>query len=127
MIDVWLALALCFAVVAMIIITYTRRVVEMTLTDQFRAAESLAQGRIPAQWQARIQRRLSLERVMTWGREPATGARLAIQNLDRLVLYFERSPFFENEEARGLLLTKLRETRGRWQAMTWEQIQDECC
>jgi len=99
----------------------------MSLTDQFRAAECLSQGRIPAQWQARIQRRVSLERAIPWGRKHATGARLAIQNLDRLLRYFERSPFFENEEARGLLLIKLRETRGRWQTMTWEQIQNEHC
>lgn len=43
--------------------------------------------------------------------------------IDRLIQFFEKSPFFENAEARELLLRQLKETRQRWSTMTWEEIE----
>jgi hypothetical protein len=101
---------------------YTRRVANVALTDQFRAGETIVNGRIPDQWVAQINRRLASPRFL---RRDASGTELALEKIDKLYRFYEKSPFFENEKTRQLLLEQLRETRERWAKMTWEELVSE--
>lgn len=115
-----LVLVVTFALIITFIMIYTRRVVDAVLTDPFRAAESITDGKFPEKWVMQINRRL------VPGLQPKTsGTELALQKIDKLIRFFEKSPFYENAEARELLLTQLKETRQRWVQMTWEEIRKD--
>jgi hypothetical protein len=120
-----LVVVIAFALVAIFITIYTRRVVDSALTDPFRAAESITNGNFPKKWYMQINRRLALKRVIPALTPEASGTEQALQKIDRLIRFFVKSPFFENAEARELLLTQLKETRQRWAKMTWEEIGKE--
>jgi len=117
-----LVIALAFAVVAIFLAIYTRRVADLLLTERFRAAEAISEGRVPEAWIVQINQRLKRRHWILSRREPASGAALALEKLVRLRLFFDKSPFFETPEARGLLLAQLDETRARWEKMTWDEI-----
>jgi hypothetical protein len=69
-----------------------------------------------------INRRLAFPRVL---RRDISGTELALDKIDKLYRFYEKSPFFENEKARELLLEQLQETRERWAKMTWEELMSE--
>lgn len=117
-----LFLATAFAVVTLLLTLYMRRVADVALTDQFRAGETIVDGRIPDQWVVQINRRLAFPRVL---RRDISGTELALDKIDKLYRFYEKSPFFENEKARELLLEQLQETRERWAKMTWEELMSE--
>lgn len=121
----FLALGIAFALVAMIIIAFTRRVADVTLTDQFRAAESISNGRFPEKWFIQINQFLALRRMIPVQRSGSPGTKKAVEKIDRLIRFFEKSPFFETEEARELLLKRLKDTRQHWLNMTWDEIEKE--
>ena len=125
MFGILLAAVIAFAMVAAFIAFYIRRVADIAITDHFRAAESIANGKFPEKWYVQINRRLGQSRVLPSFIPAATGIEQALQNIDRLSRFFEESPFFENAQARELLLTQLRETRRRWEDMTWQDISKE--
>jgi hypothetical protein len=114
-----LSAAAAFAIVVGLIIVYVRRVAGVALTDEFRAAETIVDGRLPSKWAAQINRRLALTRLL---RRNVTGTELALDKIDKLVRFYAKSPFFEDERARKLLLARLQETRERWAKMTWEEL-----
>jgi hypothetical protein len=120
-----LFLATAFAVVTLLLTLYVRRVADVALTDQFRAAETIVNGRVPDQWVVQINRRIAWESRLPLFRRGVSRTELALAKIDKLYRFYERSPFFENEEARELLLTQLRETRERWGKMTWEELVSE--
>ena len=122
MIGILLAAAIAFALVATFIAFYIRRVADLAITDQFRAAESIANGKFPEKWYVQINRRLERNRVLPSFIPATTGIKQALQNIDQLTRFFEKSPFFENAQVRDLLLSQLRETRQGWVNMTWEEI-----
>ena len=120
-----LIIFILFALVVLFIAAYTRAVADAALTDPFRAAESITSGMFPQKWSVQIERRLALKRLMPGIIPEVSGASQALQKIDRLIRYFDQSPFFETAEARELLLTMLKETRQRWLTMTWEEINKE--
>jgi len=120
-----LLVAAAFAIIVGLLTVYTRRVADLTLTDKFRAAESIVNGRMPAQWVVQINRRMAWRGVMRLFGRDVPGTDLALAKIDKLFRFYENSPFYENAEARELLLTKLRETRVRWAKMTWEELVSE--
>lgn len=117
-----LFLAVAFAIIARLLTVYMRWVADGALTDQFRAAETIVNGRIPDQWVVQINRRIAWRRRMRLLRRDVSGTELALAKIDKLYRFYENSPFFENEEARELLLIQLRETRERWAKITWEEL-----
>ena len=117
--------ALAFALIARLLAAYMRRVADLTLTDQFRAAETIVNGRVPDKWVVQINRRLAIGDKMSLFRRDVSGTELALAKIDKLYRFYENNPFFETAEARELLLTELRETRGRWAKMTWEELVSE--
>jgi len=125
MIFFLIVFVIVFAVVVFLIAIYTRQVADMALTGQFRAAENITNGHFPQKWAVQINRRLALQRMIPVITPEVSGIELALQKLDRLVRFFEKSPFFENAQARELLLSQLKETRQRWSTMTWEEIEKE--
>ena len=120
-----LLVAAATAIIVALLAAYTRRVADLTLTDKFRAAEAIVDGRVPAQWVVQINRRMAWGGLMRLFGRDVSGTQLALAKIDRLVRFYENSPFYENAEARELLLTELRETRGRWARMTWEELVSE--
>jgi hypothetical protein len=118
-----LSVAAVFAIIVGFLVAYTRRVANVALTDQFRAGETIVDGRIPDQWVVQINRRLAFPRVL---HRDISGTELALDKIDKLYRFYEKSPFFENEKARELLLEQLQETRERWAKMTWEELVSEC-
>jgi hypothetical protein len=120
-----LSLAVVFAIVAYLLTVYMRRVADVALTDQFRAAETIVDGRVPDKWVVQIKRRIAWESRLPFFRRDVSGTELLLARIDKLYRFYENSPFYENAEARELLLTELRETRERWAKMTWEELVSE--
>jgi hypothetical protein len=120
-----LIIFIALVLVVLLIAIYTRSVADAALTDPFRAAESIANGKFPQKWSAQIERRLALKRQMPGLFPEVSGTSQALQKIDRLIRYFDKSPFFDTAEARELLLSMLKETRQRWSTMTWEDIKRE--
>jgi 5-bromo-4-chloroindolyl phosphate hydrolysis protein len=117
-----LSVAAILAVIVAFLIMYMRRVADVALTEQFRAAESIVSGRIPDRWVAQINRRLVANRLVPIFQRNLSGTELALRRIDKLIKFFVNSPFFENEEVRKLLLTQLQGTRQRWARMTWDEL-----
>ena len=120
-----LSVAAVFAMIVGFLIVYVRRVADVALTDQFRAAETIVNGRVPDKWVLQINRRIAWESRLPLVRRDVSGTELALDKIDKLYRFYENSPFFENEKARELLLTQLRETRERWGKMTWAELVSE--
>ena len=114
--------AAAFAVIVGFVTVYARRVADVALTDQFRAAETIVDGHIPDQWVAQINRRIAWEGGLPLFRRDVSGTELLLSKIDKLVRFYESSPFYENAETRELLLAQLRETRERWAKMTWAEL-----
>jgi len=114
-----------FALVTTIIIFYTRWVADSALTDQFRAAESITNGAFPEKWSKQINQRLAYEHLLPALQLETSGTKQALQKIDKLIRFFEKNSFFENAEARELLLAQLKDVRQRWENMTWEEIETE--
>jgi hypothetical protein len=114
-----LSVAAVVAIIIGLVSLYTRRVADVALTDPFRAAETIVNGRIPDRWVLQINRRLALPRVL---RGHVTGTELALAKIDKLVRFYANSPFFENDRARELLLAQLQDTRARWAGSTWDDV-----
>jgi hypothetical protein len=117
--------AAVFAITVGFLIVYTRRVADVALTAQFRAGETIVNGRIPDRWVAQINRRITNRGVARLFRRDITGVELALDKIDKLYRFYENSPFFEDEKARDLLLEQLQETRERWAKMTWKELVSE--
>jgi hypothetical protein len=115
-------LAAIFAIIVIFLNVYMRRIADVALTDQFRAAERIVEGRVPDQWIAQINRHITKREAARLFHRDRSGTELALEKIDKLYRFYENSPFFENEEARQLLLTQLRQTRGRWAKMKWEEL-----
>ena len=111
-----------FIAIVSFIYSYTTRVANRAITDQFRAAETLVGGQLPKSWRSRIDRRLSLARMLGPLGGSATGRGLALRKLDELERFFEHSRFFETEVAREQLLERFQEIRLRWEQMEWQEI-----
>ena len=114
-----LSVAAVFVIAVGLISVYTRRVAGVALTDQFRAAETIVNGRVPERWVRQINRRLALPRFL---RGDVTGTELALAKIDKLVRFYANSPFFENDRARELLIAQLQDTRARWAGLTWADV-----
>jgi len=117
-----LFLAAAFAVVTLLLTLYVRRVADVALTDQFRAGEAIANGRVPDKWVLQIKRRIAWRSRLPIFRRDVSGTELALAKIDKLYRFYENSPFYETAEAREMLLTQLRETRERWAIMVWEEL-----
>ena len=120
-----LVLAATFAVVTLLLTLYVRRVADVALTDQFRAAETIVDGRVPDKWVRQIKRRIAWGSRLRLFRRDVSRTELLLAKIDKLYRFYENSPFYENAETRELLLAELRETRGRWAKMTWEELVSE--
>jgi hypothetical protein len=120
-----LVVVIAFALVVFSISVFTRRVADSALTDQFRAAESITNGRFPEKWLKQINRHQAIQRLLPFQKPEASETGQSLRKIDRLIQFFEKSPFFENVEARELLLMQLKETRQHWSTMSWEEIEIE--
>ncbi|MDI7275434.1 MAG: hypothetical protein QME94_05610 [Anaerolineae bacterium] len=121
-----LFVVIAFGLAARLLAGYMRRVADGAVTDQFRAAEAIAEGRTPARWVAEINRCLARRGAARSPQGDALGTRLALRRIDRLYRFFEHGLFYESAEARDLLLNRLLETRQRWERMAWHDIAAEC-
>lgn len=119
----FLVLIIAFTLVVIIIIFFTRRVADLTLTDQFRAAESISNGQFPDKWFIQIKQFLMLRSMIPIPQSGSPGTKKAVEKIEGLIRFFEKSPFFETEEARELLLKQLKDTRQHWLNMTWNEIE----
>ena len=111
-----------FIIIAFLITKYLRWVTNIALSDYFREAEIIVEGRIPKKWVIQINRRLALNRLTSIFRKNPTGTELALRKIDKLIRFFKNSQFFEDEDARTLLLSQLQDTHKRWSNMTWEEL-----
>jgi hypothetical protein len=114
--------AAAFAIIVGFVTVYARRVANVALTDQFRAAETIVDGHIPDQWVAQINRRIAWEGRLPLFRRDVSGTELLLSKIDKLVRFYENNPFYENAETRELLLAQLQQTREHWAKMTWAEL-----
>jgi hypothetical protein len=125
--NLWLALlimVLAVAVLMGLLALYARRLLDVSLTAHFRAAEAISHGRTPAEWVPAISRQAALGRALLPWSPPAESALIA-RRVRRLRRFFERCPFFADEAARAQLLDCLSAAGDRWSTMTWDAIQSE--
>ena len=120
-----LIFAIGIALLVLFITKYTRRIGDTALTDNFRAAESIAGRRIPARWRAQINLQIKLRKMGFAFQSKISGTDIALNKIHQLYMFFEKSKFFDTEETRALLLKTLNETRDRWRSMAWEEILEE--
>ena len=120
-----LVLVVAFPAITLLLALYMRRVADVALTDQFRAAETIVNGHVPDKWVLQIKWRIAWESRLPFFRRGVSRTELLLAEIDKLYRFYEDSPFYENAETRELLLTELRETRGRWAKMTWEELASE--
>ena len=111
-----------FIILAILVTKYMRWVTNVALSDYFRDAETIIEGGIPDKWVVQIDHRLAFNRLTSIFQREPSGTELALVRIDKLLRFFENSRFFENEEARELLLGQLHETRERWSKMTWDEL-----
>ena len=114
--------AIGIAVLVLFLAKYTRRIGDTAITDNFRAAESIAGGQIPARWRNQINLQLKLRKIGIPFPANSSGTGIALIKIQQLYAFFEKSKFFDSEETRSLLLKTLNETRERWRSMAWEEI-----
>ena len=69
-----------------------------------------------------IDRRLNRLRQPFWPAGKRSGTELALRKLDKLTRFFESSTFFENDDAKEMLLDQLETTHQRWERMPWEAL-----
>jgi hypothetical protein len=117
--------AIAFGLATRLLAGYMRHVADRAITDQFRAAEAIADGRTPPKWVAEINRHTNRRSAVWPLRRDVPGTELALQRIDKLYGFFEDAPFFESNEARELLLKQLLETHQRWEKMAWQEIAAE--
>jgi hypothetical protein len=126
--NLWLTLlivTLAVAATAGLLALYARSLLDGLVTANFRAAEAISAGRLPAEWVPAIRRQAALRRaLLPWLQTPAESALIARRVL-RLRRFFERSPFFADEAARSQLLACLSSAGDRWSTMSWEAIRSE--
>jgi hypothetical protein len=111
-----------FIIIAILITKYMRWVTNVALSDYFREAEIIVEGGIPEKWVVQINRRLAMNWLISIFRQNPTGTELALRKIDKLIRFFKNSQFFEDEDARTLLLSQLQDTHKRWSNMTWEEL-----
>ena len=46
----------------------------------------------------------------------------AMWKMGRIINYFEHTPMVENDEARELIVSRLKGVRSEWKGMNWEEI-----
>jgi len=114
--------AIGIAVLVLFLAKYTRRIGDTALTDNFRAAESIAGGQVPARWRTQINLQIKLRKMGVTFPSNISGTDIALKKVQQLYLFFTNSKFFDTEETRSLLLKTLNETRDRWRSMAWEEI-----
>ena len=124
-----LVLLLLFTVgVAIVMLLVVRFSVELThrfIGHQFAEAEYLVQNRRPPpSW---TKPRNSLQSLMPHGTGESEKARrktkLRIHDkLDRMIRYFENSPYFDSEETRAVFLQELRQIQERWNRSSLDEI-----
>src|SRR5688500_2265250 len=85
-----------FGSLACLLALYARHLLETMLTANFRAAEAISRGRLPAGWAASIGRQAALRRaVLPWLRHPSE-AELAARRAASLRRFFSHGTFFED-------------------------------
>ena len=111
-----------FITIMFALIWYTQQVANFAITRHFRDAEEITDGHIPEKWVRQINRQLFRRSLFGFLLKKKTGSDFALEKLEKLALFFERSSFFESEEAQAILLSQLADTRKRWQQMSWDEL-----
>lgn len=102
------------ALVIAVMLGVTQRAGHQAITRNFQAAEFIiAEHRPPPSWTRQPAWRRLLRRRDA-ARQSAEHAR-NLRRLAALIVFFEHSTFFADEDAREALLGQLREERVRWQ------------
>lgn len=124
----FILLILLFAVfvffLGKLLVAYASRLTATFVGTRLEDAETIVQtGRVPITWLYSFPaKRRSNTRI---GGEPEPrrmNKRMALKRLDRIVRYFEKTPFVENEQVRAQLLEQLDDAWERWQTATWEDM-----
>ena len=105
-----LSAVIAAGLVVFVIISSTRRAASKAITRHFKSAEYiLAHHQPPPEWTAVPWRKRLLGQSP---RQTTDGEIMA--RLDELIVFFEHSPFFEDEWTRQQLLQQLDDERRQW-------------
>ncbi len=104
--------AILFVAVALFLVKMGTRVASRmagrTVTDRFRAAETLLKlGQVPPEW-------MQDPRVRTAGAEE--GKAILISRLEELTGFFSSCPYFKDGDARSIMLERLGRVADQWRA-----------
>lgn len=106
---------------------YAGRVTGGMMTDHFKAAEALLEHeRLPEHWIERLlrmERRDRLIQLLPGGRGwQERGEVYLLKQIHQLRAYFSKSPFFDSDETRSMLLAKLDDLIASWESLGLEGI-----
>ncbi len=105
------ALAVVVFFIGKLLVAYATRWTSIFVESHMLDAELILRtGLVPARWLSggRLRRRMSKPR--------------ALRRLDRLVKYYERTPFVENDTVRKTLVDRLDHVLDAWENADWSDI-----
>ncbi len=95
-------------------ILYTEKIVSVVVDRKHQDAETiLSSSYAPPEWGKRG--------IVRWVNE-SLAKRLALRKLDGIIKYFKHTPLVEDEDARELLISRLKSVKESWQQMAWKEI-----
>ena len=96
------------------VLFYTEKAVSILVVSKHRDAEMIVDSGIaPPAWNRIGPIRLVLPQLARYR---------ALRRMGRIIKYFEHTPMVENDEVRGIILTKLRTIRDDWRGKDWGGI-----
>lgn len=134
MTSLFLTLLVIFTIgvlgVAMFMLWWARRVSHLAITRQFQAAEFILEHHAPPpDWRrppgpvSRIRQAFRPDSKHAPSPDATSPAKhRLLERLDKVIAFFETSPFFEDEETRRELLTQLNNERAAWQSKSAAEL-----
>ena len=121
MLGIVLFVVIGFSVMTLLVVFYWRHITDRAIMHHFRAAEAIANGQLPPEWRAEIDRRVRRGRT---GKN-RTGTDLALEKLASLRHFMADGPFALKGNPRAVLLKQIDTRQSEWAHMSWEELREQ--
>lgn len=100
------------------IVAYSELLLRLLVERKHRDTEMITETDLaPPDWP----RRISFRVLGFIGGKPAK-KRMAMQRINRLISYFQRTPLVDDEDTRRLIVSQLTNARKLWKQRNWDEI-----
>ena len=109
-----LGLAAFLTIFLKLIILYSEKILSALVERKHRDAEAiLSTGIVPPQWAKKGINYFVGDRI---------SKSIVIRRLDKVIKYFQHSPLVESDDAREILVGRLRSIQESWRKMNWKEM-----